>query len=184
MRITGGRLRGRILKSPPSDAVRPTSDRLRETVFNILAHAYGNPVEGARVLDVFAGTGAMGLEALSRGASFAFFVEQSVTACAIIRANVQALGVEGTSRVLRRDACKPGIAPQGQKFDLVFLDPPYGRGLAPPALAALRNGGFLAKDALLVIEEFAAAKIDLPDGFALLESRRYGETRIVLASAG
>jgi 16S rRNA (guanine966-N2)-methyltransferase len=183
MRITGGRLGGRVLKCPFSGRIRPTSDRLRETIFNILMHAYGNPVEGARVLDVFAGTGAMGFEALSRGACFALFVDQSSEACANIRANILSLGCEGAARVIKRDARKPGIAPQGEKFGLVFLDPPYGRGLAPPALAALRDGGWLTRNALSVIEESAAARVDLPDGFACRESRRYGETRIVLAAA-
>lgn len=183
MRITGGRLGGRILKCPFSGRIRPTSDRLRETIFNILIHAYGNPVEGARVLDVFAGTGAMGFEALSRGACFALFVDQSSEACAIIRANILSLGCERAARVIKRDARKPGIAPQGEKFGLVFLDPPYGRGLAPPALAALRDGGWLTRNALSVIEESAAARVDLPAGFACRESRRYGETRVVLAAA-
>ena len=183
MRITGGRLRGQILRCPPSGAVRPTSDRLRETVFNILLHAYGNPVEGARVLDVFAGTGAMGLEALSRGASFALFVEQNVKACAIIRANILSLGCEGGANVLKRDACKPGIVPQGEKFGLIFLDPPYGRALAPLALASLRDGGWLAKKALLVIEEPAGSTVDLPAGFGLRESRRYGTARVMFAAA-
>jgi 16S rRNA (guanine966-N2)-methyltransferase len=183
MRITGGRLRGRILKCPFSGRIRPTSDRLRETIFNILIHAYGNPVEGARVLDVFAGTGAMGFDALSRGACFALFVEQNAEACAIIGANVQALGLERGARVLRRDARKPGFSPQGEKFDLVFLDPPYGRGLVPPALAALREGHGLAKDALLVIEESAAEAVDLPQGIAVRESRRFGAAQIVLAAA-
>jgi 16S rRNA (guanine966-N2)-methyltransferase len=181
MRITGGRLRGRILKCPFSGRIRPTSDRLRETIFNILIHAYGNPVEGARVLDVFAGTGAMGFDALSRGACFALFVEQSAEACAIIRANVQALGVEGGARVLRRDARKPGFSPQGEKFDLVFLDPPYGRGLVPPALAALREGDWLSRDGFVVIEELAAAKIELPDGFAVITTRRYSDTQIMFS---
>jgi 16S rRNA (guanine966-N2)-methyltransferase len=170
------------LKCPASERIRPTSDRLRETIFNILAHAYGNPVEGARVLDVFAGTGAMGIEALSRGASFVLFLEQSAEACTIIRANILALGCEAAARVLKRDARKLGIAPQGEKFSLVFLDPPYGKGLVPPALAALRDGNWLAKDGLLVMEESAAAAIDLPEGIAIAESRRFGATKIVLAA--
>src|ERR1700731_1229167 len=133
MRIVGGTFSGRLLKSPRSDRVRPTSDRLRETIFNILFHAYGNPVDGARVIDLFAGTGAIGLEALSRGAGAALFVEHSAAASAILRANIQALHLEGAARVLRRDARKLGTAPDGESFSLVFLDPPYGRGLAPPS---------------------------------------------------
>jgi 16S rRNA (guanine966-N2)-methyltransferase len=181
MRIIGGRLKGQLLKSPGSGGVRPTSDRLRETIFNILIHAYGNPIEGARVIDLFAGTGAMGFEALSRGAIFALFVEQAAQACAVLNANIQSLGLGGAARILRRDARKLGIAPQGEKYDLLFLDPPYGKGLAPPALAALREGGWLAQNALLVIEESAETRVALPEGFALGEIRRFGATQIVLA---
>lgn len=182
MRIVAGRLKGRTLKGPGSNRVRPTSDRLRETIFDILIHAYGNPVEGARVIDLFAGTGAMGFEALSRGASLALFVEQAAAACAILRANIQTLGLEKAARVLRGNACKLGIAPDGEEYNLLFLDPPYGRGLAPPALAALRDGSWLAQNALLVIEESAGARIVLPEGYALCETRRFGATQIVLAS--
>jgi 16S rRNA (guanine966-N2)-methyltransferase len=181
MRIIGGSLKGRALKSPGSDRVRPTSDRLRETIFNILIDGYGNPIERARVIDLFAGTGAMGLEALSRGAGFVLFVEQAAAACAILRANIRTLGLECAARILRRDARKLGIAPEGEKYSLIFLDPPYGRGLAPPALAALREGGWLAENALLAIEDSASAMVRLPDGFALAETRRFGKTQIVLA---
>src|ERR1700704_3269705 len=110
MRIVGGRLKGRALKSPGSNAIRPTSDRLRETLFNILAHSYDNAVEGARTLDLFAGTGAMGIEALSRGARFVLFMDGRAEACAIVRANVEALGLSGAVRILRRDARKLGAA--------------------------------------------------------------------------
>ena len=181
MHIIGGRLKGQPLKSPSSDRVRPTSDRLRETIFNVLIHAYGNPVEGARVIDVFAGTGAMGFEALSRGADLALFVDQAAEACAILRANIQTLGLESAARVLRRDARKLGTAPEGEKYNLIFLDPPYGMGLASPALAALREGGWLARNALLVIEESAGAMVRLPDGFALAETRRFGLKQILFA---
>jgi 16S rRNA (guanine966-N2)-methyltransferase len=181
MRVIGGRLKGRALKGPGSDVIRPASDRLREAVFNILAHSYDNPVEGARVIDLFAGTGAMAIEALSRGAHFALFVDQSAEPCAIIHANVAALELGSLSRILRRDARKLGAAPEGASFGLAFLDPPYGRGLAPPALKALRDGGWLGKDALAVIEERAGAEVDLPEGFALIETRCYGGTQVVFA---
>lgn len=181
MRIVGGRLKGRALKSPGSDAIRPTSDRLRETVFNILAHSYGNPVAGARVIDLFAGTGAMGIEALSRDAHFALFVDQGVEPCAVIRANAAALDLGGSTRILRRDARKLCAAPENESFNLAFLDPPYGRGLVPPTLKALRDGGWLGKDALAVIEERAGAEVALPDGFVLRETRRFGVTQVVLA---
>jgi 16S rRNA (guanine966-N2)-methyltransferase len=181
MRIVGGRLRGRALKRPDSGAIRPTSDRLRETVFNILAHSYGNPVACARVIDLFAGTGAMAIEALSRGAEFALLSDQSARACAIIRANFAALDLGGAARILRLDARKLGAAPEGGSFSLAFLDPPYGKGLVPPTLKALRDGGWLGKDALVVIEERAGEEVALPEGFVLRETRRFGVTQVVFA---
>jgi 16S rRNA (guanine966-N2)-methyltransferase len=183
MRVVGGRLKGRALKGPQSDSIRPTSDRLRETLFNILAHAYGAPVEGARVIDVFSGTGALAIEALSRGAGFALMVDQGAEAAALIRANVAALGLEGAARLLRRDARKLGPAPDGSRYGLVFLDPPYGRGLAPPALMALRDGGWLEANAMIAIEEAAQADVALPDGFAMKQTRRFGDTQLLFAIA-
>src|SRR5215210_2262570 len=165
MRIVGGRLRGRALAGPGSDRVRPTSDRLRETIFNVLAHAYGDPVAGARILDLFAGTGAMGLEALSRGAAFALFVDDSAAARGLIRENVEALGVGGQSRLFRRDATRLGPAAPNAPFSLVFCDPPYGKGLAERALAACAAGGWLTVDALIVIEEAGHAPVNWPEGF-------------------
>jgi 16S rRNA (guanine966-N2)-methyltransferase len=182
MRIVGGKLKGRALQNPGSDAIRPTSDRLRETIFNILAHSYGNPVAGAGVIDLFAGTGAMAIEALSRGAAFALLVDQGAQACAIIRANFAALDLDGAARILQCDARKLGAAPEGGSFRLAFLDPPYGKGLVPPTLKALRDGGWLGKGALIVIEERAAAKVALPDGFILRETRHFGLTQVVFAS--
>jgi 16S rRNA (guanine966-N2)-methyltransferase len=181
MRIIGGKLKGRSLQGPGVDAIRPTSDRLRETIFNILAHSYGNPAEGARVVDLYAGTGAMAIEALSRGAVLALMVDNSAKACAIIRANAAALDLGGTARILKRDARKLGPAPEDEGFNLAFLDPPYARGFVLPTLVALRDGGWLAKDALLVIEESARVSVDLPEGFTLREVRRLGDTQIVFA---
>jgi 16S rRNA (guanine966-N2)-methyltransferase len=183
MRIVGGRLRGRALKGPASDSIRPTSDRLRESLFNILAHAYDAPTEGARVIDLFAGTGALAIEALSRGAGFALLVDQGAEAAATIRANLEALGLAGSARLLRRDARKLGLAPEGERYGLAFLDPPYGKGLAPPALKALRDGGWLEPNALIVIEEGAEAVAPLPEGFILREARRFGDTQLIFASA-
>src|SRR5262249_28667360 len=134
MRIVGGRLRGRTLQAPKSQAIRPSADRLRESLFNILIHAYGDPVTGPRVLDLFAGTGALALEAVSRGAAFALFVDDGTEARALIRANVEALGLGGVTRIFRRDATRLGPAHPLEPFSLVFLDPPYGQGLAEPAL--------------------------------------------------
>lgn len=182
MRVVGGTLRGRVLRGPGSNAIRPTSDRLRETLFNILAHSYDNAVEGARTLDLFAGTGAMGIEALSRGARFVLFMDEMAEACAIVRANVEALGLSGAVRILRRDARKLGAAPEQTRFNLAFLDPPYGKCFVAPALNSLRDGGWLDKDALVVIEERAGADVNLPEGFLSRETRRFGDTQTVFAS--
>jgi 16S rRNA (guanine966-N2)-methyltransferase len=178
MRVVGGRLRGRPLAAPRSAAIRPTADRLRETLFNILAHSFGDPVTHARVLDLFAGTGALGIEALSRGADFSLFVEDSPEARALIRANVAALGLGGTTRIFRRDAAKLGGAHPIKPFALVFADPPYGRGLAEKALLSAREGGWLTPAALIVVEErkqsFAA-----PEHFEELERRPYDDTELI-----
>jgi 16S rRNA (guanine966-N2)-methyltransferase len=179
MRIVGGRLRGRALAAPKSQAVRPTADRLRETLFNILAHAYGDPVTGARVLDLFAGTGALGLEALSRGAAFTLFVDEGAEARALIRGNVEALGLGGVTRVFRRDATRLGAAHPIEPFDLAFADPPYGHGYAEQALAAARAGGWLKPDALVVVEEALEAKFAAPEGFDELERRAYDDTELI-----
>src|SRR5688500_14345736 len=136
MRIVGGRWSGRNLQGPKKDGIRPTADRLRESLFNIMAHAYGDPVTGARVLDLFAGTGALGLEAASRGASFALFVDDGAQARALLRENVATLGLGGVTRIFRRDATRLGAAHPLEPFSLVFLDPPYGQGLAERALAS------------------------------------------------
>lgn len=182
MRIIGGRLKGRVLRGPANLAIRPTSDRLRETIFNILAHAYDNVVEGADVLDLFAGTGAMGIEALSRGARHVLFVDRERESCALIAANVGALGLTASARILRRDACKLGKAGSAERFGLAFLDPPYGRGLVPPALTALRDGGFLAPGALIIIEESAGVELSMPENFITRDVRRSGETQILFVT--
>ncbi|WP_294533041.1 16S rRNA (guanine(966)-N(2))-methyltransferase RsmD [uncultured Rhodoblastus sp.] len=179
MRIVGGRLKGRALSGPKSDAIRPTSDRLRESLFNILAHSYGDPVLDARVIDLFAGTGALGLEAISRGAAFALLVDDGAPARALIRENVEALGLGGVTRILRRDARKLGAAPFVPPYTLAFLDPPYNRGLAEPALTSLARGGWLAPGALAIVEEAAAACFEPAPGFETLERRDYGETEVV-----
>src|SRR2546423_8024172 len=179
MRIVGGRLKGRNLASPSSQRIRPTADRLRESVFNILVHAYGNPFQGARVLDLFAGTGALGIEAISRGAAFALFVDNGAEARALLRNNVEALGLGGVTKVFRRDATNLGPAHPLEPFSLAFLDPPYGKGLADKALASLRDGGWLTPGALLVVEEAKAAAFAAPVGFDELERRAYDDTEFV-----
>ena len=180
MRIVGGSLRGRALAAPKTSAIRPTADRLRESLFNILVHAYGDPVSGARVLDLFAGTGALGLEALSRGAAFALFVDDGAEARALLRENVAALGLGGATRIFRRDATKLGEAHPIAPFALAFLDPPYGKGLAEQALASARAGGWLAADALVVVEEAVKAEFSAPAGFEELERRAYDDTGLVI----
>ncbi len=164
MRVVGGRLRGRALQAPKSQAIRPSADRLRESLFNILAHAYADPVTGARVLDLFAGTGALGLEALSRGAAFVLFVDDGVEARALLRGNVETLGVGGVTRVFRRDATKLGPAHPLEPFGLAFLDPPYGKGLAEQALISAHAGGWFVPDALVVVEEATRAHSSRPPG--------------------
>jgi 16S rRNA (guanine966-N2)-methyltransferase len=179
MRVVGGRLKGRNLASPSSRDLRPTADRLREAVFNILIHAYDNPIDGARVLDLFAGTGALGIEAVSRGARFALFVDNGAEARALLRNNVEALGLGGVTKVFRRDATNLGPAHPVEPFSLVFLDPPYRMKLAEKACASLRDGGWLTRGALLVVEEARATEFAAPDGFEELERRAYDDTEFV-----
>jgi 16S rRNA (guanine966-N2)-methyltransferase len=179
MRVVGGRLRGRAIAVPKSKTIRPTADRLRESLFNILAHAFDDPVTGARVLDLFAGTGALGIEALSRGAAFALFVDENAEARALLRENVAALGLGGTSRIFRRDATKLGEAHPVGPFSLAFLDPPYGHGLAAAALNSARAGGWLMPDALIVVEEATKAQFAAPGGFREIDRRRYDDTEFI-----
>lgn len=185
MRIVGGRFKGRTLKGPAAEsrAIRPTSDRLREAAFNVLAHAYGDPCEGARVLDLFAGTGALGLEALSRGARFCLFVDDGTEARACLRENVETFGLGGQTKIFRRDATRLGPVHALGLFDLVFLDPPYGKGLGERALVSARDGGWLAPGALVIWEEAADAEVAAPEGFEALESRAYGDTQVVWLKA-
>lgn len=180
MRIVGGQFRGRALKSPASQAIRPTSDKLRESIFNILVHAYGDPISGARVLDLFAGTGALGCEAMSRGAKFALFVDDGAEARGLIRENVEKLSLTGTTKIFRRDASKLGDISAMEPFDLVFCDPPYGKGLASIALASAQAGKWLAPSALLVVEEAVKSEFKTPDGFEELERRKYGDSEIII----
>lgn len=180
MRVVGGRLRSRPIAGPKSDGLRPTADRLRESLFNILAHAYGDPITGARVLDLFAGTGALGIEAISRGAAFCLFIDNGAEARALLRQNVEALGLGGVTKVYRRDATALGSVHPHEPFSLAFLDPPYGKGLAEKALASLRDGNWLMPGALVVVEEAVMAKLVTPDGYTELERRAYDDTEFVV----
>ncbi len=180
MRIIAGRLRGRALVAPADQSVRPTSDRTREAVFNILAHgAAAVSLDGVRVIDLFAGTGALGLEAVSRGAAYALFVEDSADARGLIRENVENLGLTGCTRIFRRDATDLGPSSQLGQFGLAFLDPPYGKGLADKALASLVSGAWLTQDAVVVVEERTGVDVTLPAGLSLLEQRSYGDTQVL-----
>jgi 16S rRNA (guanine966-N2)-methyltransferase len=182
MRIVAGRFRGRPLAAPGDGRTRPTSDRVRESVFNVLEHGIPDfTLAGARVLDLFAGTGALGLEALSRGAAFCLFVEEDAAARGLIRRNVEALGLGGITKVFRRDATDMGPAGNRGGFDLVFLDPPYEQDLARRALASAAAGGWLAPGAVAVIEEARRATIALPPGFAPLQQRAWGDTQVLFA---
>ena len=184
MRIVGGRLRGRLLEAPASRAIRPTSERLRESIFDILIHRHAGVVEGARVVDLFAGSGALGIEALSRGAKFALFVDNGPEARALLRANVEVFALGGVTRIWRADATLLGKAPAGPPFTLAFLDPPYDKGLAGPALTGLVEGGWLASGALVVVEESAEAEIGAPTALRIVDERVYGETKVVFLAYG
>ena len=181
LRIVGGRHRGRRLVAPPGELVRPTSDRAREAMFNILSHgnfaASGLPFAGRPVLDAFAGTGAFGLEALSRGASAAAFIESERDAIAVLRRNVGILGEEDRAQIIAGDATRPPRA--AFACAIAFLDPPYRSLLAAPALSALAAGGWLTPDALVVIEVAAREDLPLSAGFTLMDERVYGAARLV-----
>lgn len=179
MRIVGGKFKGHSIAPPHGSATRPTSDRVRESVFNILAHGIeGLEIEGARVLDLFAGTGAMGLEAISRGARFCQFVDDSADARGLIRKNADALGVIGLAKIWRRDATNLGPCAPQPGFDLVFIDPPYGKGLGEKALTSLISGRWLNPDAIVVLEEALKSEVPPVEGLALIDARDYGDTKI------
>jgi 16S rRNA (guanine966-N2)-methyltransferase len=182
MRIVGGRFRGRAIPSPKHEGLRPTSDRVRESLFNIIEHGVDDfALESARVIDLFAGTGALGFEALSRGAAFCLFVEDSPEARALIRDNIEALQLTGATRIFRRDATDLGPAGTMAPFGLAFVDPPYGKGLGERALSALSDGKWLVPGALVVLEERANAEIALPPGFTEIDRRTWGDTQALFA---
>lgn len=176
MRIVGGEFRGRGLAAPKTNAIRPTSDRSRESLFNILSHAYPEALAGTRILDLFAGTGAVGIEALSRGCRSALFVESGVEGRGLIQKNIETFGLQGRARIIRRDACKLGVSGTMGPFDLVFADPPYGKQLGDKALASAASGGWIGHGALVVLEEEVAADPDPGSVFQLLDSRAFGDT--------
>ncbi len=178
MRIVGGEFRGRTLATPKSSAIRPTIDRTRESLFNIIGHVYPEAIEGARVIDLFAGTGAVGLEALSRGCRSALFVENSVEGRGLLWENIEQFGLHGRARILRRDATKLGGVGTIEPFHFLFADPPYGQGLAEAALGAAHDGGWLLPGALVVVEERADVTLSVDPIFSLLEQRLFGDTKM------
>ncbi len=181
MRIVAGTHRGRRIEAPPDDRIRPTSDRIRESLFNILNHRL-NGFEGLTVLDGFAGTGALGLEALSRGAAQAIFIDNDGAALALCRRNAAALGLDDRCRFEAADLTHPPRA--AAPADLVFLDPPYGQALAGAALPALAEAGWLAHNTMVVVEAERSQPEAIPAGFLVLETRDYGRTRLSLVRCG
>ena len=179
MRIVGGKFRGRDIAGPTSGATRPTSDRVRESIFNILAHGIADfTLEDARVMDLFAGTGALGLEAISRGAKFCLFVEEDSGARSVIRNNTDSCGVIGQCKIWRRDATDLGPSAPQSPYTLVFVDPPYGKGMGEKALHSLQDGGWLAAGAIVVLEEAEKTMVADVEGLDLLDQRSYGDTQV------
>jgi 16S rRNA (guanine966-N2)-methyltransferase len=181
MRVVGGIYGGRSLKGPRSNAIRPTTDRMRESLFNILKHGMEIDFDGMRVLDLFAGTGANAIEALSRGANFAVMVDIGTEARGLQRENIEALGLGGVTRIMKRDATKMGEVSPFTPFDLVFCDPPYGKGLGEAALGSLLRGGWLNPGALVILEERAGVEVNLPVPLEEIDRRAAGETQLIFA---
>lgn len=185
MRIVGGRLKGRNIVAPAGRKTRPTSDQARESVFNILSHAdWAPPLEGALIADIFAGSGALGLEAISRGAEHCLFVDQDPAARAAIRENVEAMGLFGCTRIFRRDATRLKIPPSNLRgpFTHVFLDPPYNQSLSEPAVRSLIRQGLVAEDGVFIIEESAEAELKLGE-LEVLDERVWGAAKVMFAKA-
>ena len=181
MRIVGGKFKGRAIRTPEGKTTRPTSDRARESIFNVLAHAeWARPLEGARVIDAFAGSGALGFEAISRGAAFCLFVETESAARGCIRDNIEAFQLFGVTRIHRRSAVDLGPKPAslGAPFDLAFIDPPYAYNLVPPALVQLERGGWITRQALVVAETGEDEPAPKSPGWMALDSRIYGAARV------
>jgi 16S rRNA (guanine966-N2)-methyltransferase len=187
MRIVGGKFKGRALRAPEGGSTRPTSDRARESIFNVLAHAeWAPPLEGARIIDAFAGSGALGLEAVSRGGAFCLFVETDAAARGVIRDNIETLQLFGITRIHRRSATDLGPKPAGlgAPFDLVFLDPPYALDLVPQALDQLRQGAWITDNTLVVAETSAQEPAPAAPGWTSLDERTYGAARVSFLRSG
>ncbi|MCG8492114.1 MAG: 16S rRNA (guanine(966)-N(2))-methyltransferase RsmD [Sneathiellales bacterium] len=184
MRIVGGEFRGKKLQLPEDNRVRPTAERTREALFNILAHGSVYRTEKgplpfqAKVLDIFAGTGALGIEALSRGAAHVTFIDNHAGSLKLVRQNVAAINAQQKATLLNRDGKKPGKA--GHPVDLVLMDPPYSEGLEQPSLHALQEGGWLHEETIIAVEQAVKEKLEIPDGFTELDNRKYGAARLVI----
>jgi len=181
VRIAAGKFGGRQLGAPADLKLRPTSDKVRQAIFNVIAHkdfGFGFKLKDTRVVDLFAGTGAMGIEALSRGAKYCLFIDNAAESRALIRRNVEALGLTGTTKIWRRDATELGLLDTLQPFDLAFLDPPYRKDFLEPALKSLRDGGWLKERSLVVAETSGDETAPAVPGYTLLDDRTYGETRV------
>ncbi|MGF7162343.1 16S rRNA (guanine966-N2)-methyltransferase [Rhodoligotrophos appendicifer] len=180
MRIVGGKNKGLSLAEPQDRSIRPTGDRTREALFNILLHGIDEfELAGARVLDLFAGTGALGLEALSRGARFCVLIDDGVQARGLIRRNVDTMAAQGATKIWRRDATSLGPCAPMQPFDLVLADPPYGKGLGEKALRSALDGGWLAPGGVVLLEESADTQVEIPNGLLEIDRRQYGDTQLL-----
>lgn len=180
VRIVGGKFRGASLSAPKSQSIRPTTDRTRESLFNILSHRDDVDFEGARVIDLFAGTGALGFEALSRGATFALFIDEGAEARGLIRSNMERLKQNGNAKVFRRDATKLGNIGTMQPFSVVFIDPPYEKGLGEKALNSLHVGAWLEDNAFVIFEESTKAEVEIPAFYRKCDQRIYGTSIVRL----
>lgn len=183
MRIVAGKFRGKQLNTPKGGDIRPTADRVREAVFSIIGSRLSPNLDGLHVLDLFAGTGALGLEALSRGAEHCVFVDTGVEARGLMREHIQDFGVAGQVKLLRRDATDMGPSERIRPSSLVFADPPYGQGLGEKAIASALAGGWIAPGALIVLEERKDAEIVAPEGTEIVDRREYGDTAVTFMSA-
>jgi 16S rRNA (guanine966-N2)-methyltransferase len=189
MRVVAGKHRGRTLIAPKGKGLRPTAGAAREGLFNILIHgraakAGAQGLAGARVLEAFAGTGAFAFEAISRGAGSAVLLDTDPTSLEAATANAEALGETDKVTLIKADATRPPSAPAAEAAAIAFLDPPYGSGLGPEALGALATKGWLATGALCIVEVAAKEPFTPPDGFEVIEERRFGAGRFVFLRWG
>lgn len=178
MRIVGGKYRGRSIASPKTDKIRPTKDRTRESLFNILEHSYSDLLEDGRMLELFAGTGAVGIEALSRGCEFVLFVEQSIEGRGLLRQNTDNLSLHGCTKIFKRDATKLGPLSKFEQFTILFADPPYGLGLGEKAILSAVDNGWMIDQALVILEERSDVEPVLDARFTQLDKRPFGDTNI------